>query len=149
MMGGHLRGGAALVPAAPRLRLNLVALAVSVGCLHHAACSFTCTSTHPRDSSVACLDANMFDPRPVALDIMPRGTVSVYRARIPARQSLPASQACQARNRRTSCLMPTEQAGVWLNSHYPNVHNTGSHHPISLAKVREARSTSSPLASPS
>jgi hypothetical protein len=29
MMGGHLGGGAALVPAAPRLRLNLVALAVS------------------------------------------------------------------------------------------------------------------------
>lgn len=59
MMGSHRRGGAALVPAAPGLRLNLVALAVSASPAH----------PHPRphDSSVACLDANMFISGPLLL----------------------------------------------------------------------------------
>lgn len=55
MMGGHLGGGAALVPAAPRLRPNLVALAVSVSITPPAR-----PLAHAHDSSVACLDANMF-----------------------------------------------------------------------------------------
>ena len=55
MMGSHRRGGAALVPAAPGLRLNLVALAVSVSITPPAR-----PLAHAHDSSVACLDANMF-----------------------------------------------------------------------------------------
>jgi hypothetical protein len=66
MMGSHRRGGAALVPAAPGLRLNLVALAVSAST--HLLTRRLPIHTHKQhDSSVACLDANMFISGPLLL----------------------------------------------------------------------------------
>lgn len=75
------------MPAAPRLRLNLVAHPVS-------GLSFSLTRhllihTYVRMIQVvACLHANVFDLRPVALELMVRAIVKAYRARLPIRGSL-------------------------------------------------------------
>ena len=62
----------------------------------------------------------MFDLRPVALEDMVRGTVNVRRARVWKLGHIFAVVVrTQARNRCTSCLMLTKQAGVWLNSRHP------------------------------
>lgn len=75
-----------MVPAAPRLRLNLVAHPVSSlarRLLVHIAVRMI--------QVVACLHANVFDLRPVALELMVRAIVNVCRAHIPTRGSLVAS----------------------------------------------------------
>ena len=106
------------MPAAPGLRLNLVALAVSAS---PPPPPHTPPAHPPHDSSVACPDANVFDHRPVALEVVVRGTVTVCRARVwklgriftvVVRTLVIVVQAAL-------CSLLTQQAGVWLNSRYP------------------------------
>lgn len=71
------------MPAAPRLRLNLVALPVSASLIASCASLTRRLLIHTSVRMiqvVACLHANVFDLRPVALELMVRAIVNVLYA---------------------------------------------------------------------